>query len=123
MQRRILLGSFVLSAGYFDAYFTKAQQVRQKLVDLTNSLFSQYDILVSPTVPSTAFEIGKHQHSATEMFLADIYTVYANLVGIPAISIPLFKHSNGMPFGLQVMSQSFNETALLQFSKKMMSAS
>ncbi len=123
VQRRILLGTFVLSAGYFDAYFTKAQQVRQKLVDLTNSLFSQYDILVSPTVPSTAFEIGKHQHSATEMFLADIYTVYANLVGIPAISIPLFKHSNGMPFGLQVMSQSFNETALLQFSKKMMSAS
>jgi aspartyl-tRNA(Asn)/glutamyl-tRNA(Gln) amidotransferase subunit A len=122
VQRRILLGSFVLSAGYFDAYFTKAQQVRQKLVDLTNSLFREYDLLISPTVPSTAFEIGKHQHSATEMFLADIYTVYANLVGIPAISIPLFKHSNGMPFGLQVMSQSFNETALLQFSKKMMSA-
>ncbi|MCE2845244.1 MAG: Asp-tRNA(Asn)/Glu-tRNA(Gln) amidotransferase subunit GatA [Sediminibacterium sp.] len=122
VQRRILLGSFVLSAGYFDAYFTKAQQVRQQLVDLTNRLFSQYDILVSPTVPSTAFELGRHQHSATEMFLADIYTVYANLVGIPAISIPLFKHSNGMPFGLQVMSQSFNETALLQFSKKMMSA-
>lgn len=122
VQRRILLGSFVLSAGYFDAYFTKAQQVRQQLVDLTNFLFSQYDIIVSPTVPSTAFELGRHQHSATEMFLADIYTVYANLVGIPAISIPLFKHSNGMPFGLQVMSQSFNETALLQFSKKMMSA-
>ena len=122
VQRRILLGSFVLSAGYFDAYFTKAQQVRQKLVDLTNRLFSEYDLLISPTVPSTAFEIRKHQHSATEMFLADIYTVYANLVGIPAISIPLFKHSNGMPFGLQVMSQSFNETALLQFSKKMMSA-
>ncbi len=120
VQRRILLGSFVLSAGYFDAYFTKAQQVRQKLVELTNRLFSEYDLLISPTVPSTAFEIGKHQHSATEMFLADIYTVYANLVGIPAISIPLFKHSNGMPFGLQVMSQSFNETALLQFSKKMM---
>lgn len=122
VQRRILLGSFVLSAGYFDAYFTKAQQVRQQLVDLTNRLFSQYDIIVSPTVPSTAFELGRHQHSATEMFLADIYTVYANLVGIPAISIPLFKHSNGMPFGLQVMSQSFNETALLQFSKKMMRA-
>lgn len=122
VQRRILLGSFVLSAGYFDAYFTKAQQVRQQLVDLTNRLFSQYDMIVSPTVPSTAFELGRHQHSATEMFLADIYTVYANLVGIPAISIPLFKHSNGMPFGLQVMSQSFNETALLQFSKKMMSA-
>ncbi len=120
VQRRILLGSFVLSAGYFDAYFTKAQQVRQKLVDLTNSLFEHYDILVSPTVPAPAFKIGAHQHSATEMFLADIYTVYANLVGIPAISLPLFKHSNGMPFGLQVMSKSFNETALLRFSNTMM---
>ncbi len=120
VQRRILLGTFVLSAGYFDAYFTKAQQVRQKLVDLTNDLFSKYDILVSPTVPSPAFKLGANNHSATEMFLADIYTVYANLVGIPAISIPLFKHSNGMPFGLQVMSAAFNEVQLLQFSQEMM---
>ena len=120
VQRRILLGTFVLSAGYFDAYFTKAQQVRQKLVDLTTSLFNSYDILVSPTVPSTAFKIGAHKQSATEMFLADIYTVYANLVGIPAISIPLFTHSNGMPFGLQVMSASGNETGLLRFSKTLM---
>ena len=122
VQRRILLGSFVLSAGYFDAYFTKAQQVRRQLVDLTNDLFSKYDILVSPTVPSPAFKLGEHSHSATEMFLADIYTVYANLVGIPAISIPLFKHSNGMPFGLQAMSATFNEIQLLQFSKEMMDA-
>jgi len=122
VQRRILLGTFVLSAGYFDAYFTKAQQVRRKLVDLTNHLFSNYDILVSPTVPSPAFKLGAHHHSATEMFLADIYTVYANLVGIPAISIPLFKHSNGMPFGLQAMSASFNEASLLQFSTDMMNA-
>lgn len=120
VQRRILLGTFVLSAGYFDAYFTKAQQVRRKLVDLTNNLFANYDILVSPTVPSPAFKLGENNHSATEMFLADIYTVYANLVGIPAISIPLFTHSNGMPFGLQIMSASFNELALLQFSKAMM---
>jgi aspartyl-tRNA(Asn)/glutamyl-tRNA(Gln) amidotransferase subunit A len=120
VQRRILLGTFVLSAGYFDAYFTKAQQVRRKLVDLTNDLFSKYDILVSPTVPSPAFKLGENSHSATEMFLADIYTVYANLVGIPAISIPLFKHTNGMPFGLQIMSASFNETGLLQFSNEMM---
>jgi aspartyl-tRNA(Asn)/glutamyl-tRNA(Gln) amidotransferase subunit A len=120
VQRRILLGTFVLSAGYFDAYFTKAQQVRRKLVDLTTDLFSKYDILVSPTVPSPAFKLGENNHSATEMFLADIYTVYANLVGIPAISIPLFKHSNGMPFGLQVMSASFKETALLQFAHQLM---
>jgi len=120
VQRRILLGSFVLSAGYFDAYFTKAQQVRQKLVDLTNSVFSKYDLILSPTVPTTAFGLGENNHSATEMFLADIYTVYANLVGIPAISIPLFTHSNGMPFGLQVMSASFNEVGLLSFSKEQM---
>ncbi len=120
VQRRILLGTFVLSAGYFDAYFTKAQQVRQKLVDLTTNLFNSYDILVSPTVPGTAFKIGAHKQTATEMFLADIYTVYANLVGIPAISIPLFTHSNGMPFGLQVMSASGNETGLLSFSKTLM---
>jgi len=120
VQRRILLGSFVLSAGYFDAYFTKAQQVRQKLVDLTQSVFSKYDLIISPTVPTTAFSLGEHNHSATEMFLADIYTVYANLVGIPAISIPLFTHSNGMPFGLQVMSASFNEAGLLSFSKEQM---
>ena len=120
VQRRILLGTFVLSAGYFDAYFTKAQQVRRKLVDLTNDLFTNYDFIVSPTVPTTAFKLGTHQHSATEMFLADIYTVYANLVGIPAISIPLFKHANGMPFGLQIMSASFNEVGLLQFSKNLM---
>jgi len=120
VQRRILLGTFVLSAGYFDAYFTKAQQVRQKLVDLTNAVFSKYDIIVSPTVPSTAFTLGANNHTPTEMFLADIYTVYANLVGIPAISIPLFTHSNGMPFGLQVMSASFNETNMLSFSKQQM---
>jgi len=120
VQRRILLGSFVLSAGYFDAYFTKAQQVRQKLVDLTNTVFSKYDFILSPTVPTTAFSLGEKNHTATEMFLADIYTVYANLVGIPAISIPLFTHSNGMPFGLQVMSASFNEVGLLSFSKEQM---
>jgi aspartyl-tRNA(Asn)/glutamyl-tRNA(Gln) amidotransferase subunit A len=122
VQRRILLGTFVLSAGYFDAYFTKAQQVRQQLVDLTKDLFSKYDILVSPTVPSPAFKLGEKNQTATEMFLADIYTVYANLVGIPAISIPLFKHSNGMPFGLQVMSASFNETILLETAASMMSS-
>jgi aspartyl-tRNA(Asn)/glutamyl-tRNA(Gln) amidotransferase subunit A len=120
VQRRILLGSFVLSAGYFDAYFTKAQQVRKQLVNFTEELFSKYDILISPTVPSTAFHLGEKNQTPTQMFLADIYTVYANLVGIPAISIPLFKHSNGMPFGLQVMSASFEEEALLAFSATQM---
>mgnify|MGYP000010452973 FL=1 len=122
VQRRILLGTFVLSAGYFDAYFTKAQQVRQKLVDFTKQVFAQYDFVISPTVPTTAFKLGTKHQSATEIFLADIYTVYANLVGIPGISLPLFKHSNGMPFGLQVMSASMEESALLNFSNSLMDA-
>jgi len=120
VQRRILLGTFVLSAGYFDAYFTKAQQVRQKLVDLTNKVFASYDILISPTVPTPAFKLGANNHTPTEMFLADIYTVYANLVGIPALSIPLFTHSNGLPFGIQIMSAGFNETGLLSFAANAM---
>jgi aspartyl-tRNA(Asn)/glutamyl-tRNA(Gln) amidotransferase subunit A len=122
VQRRILLGTFVLSAGYFDAYFTKAQQVRQKLVDFTKQVFEQYDFIISPTVPTTAFKLGLQHQSATEIFLADIYTVYANLVGIPAVSLPLYSHTNGMPFGLQVMSASFEEAALFNFSNSLMAA-
>ncbi len=120
VQRRIMLGTFVLSAGYFDSYFTKAQQVRQVLRNRADSIFSEFDAIISPTVPSPAFKIGEKNSDPVEMFLADIYTVFANLVGIPAISIPLFKHSNGMPFGLQVMTSHFNELPLLSLSKQFM---
>lgn len=118
VQRRIMLGTFVLSAGYFDAYFTKAQQVRQLLSNRTQQIFSNYDAIISPTVPSPAFKIGEKTNDPVEMFLADIYTVFANLVGIPGISIPLFKHPNGMPFGLQIMTSHFNELPLLRLSKQ-----
>lgn len=117
VQRRIMLGTFVLSAGYYDAYFTKAQQVRKILFDFTAQVFKNADIIISPTVPSPAFKFGEKSNDPIEMFLADIYTVYANLVGIPAISLPLFKHSNGMPFGLQVMTAQGNEAGLLSISK------
>lgn len=120
VQRRIMLGTFVLSAGYFDAYFTKAQQVRRILSNKSKEVFQQYNILISPTVPSTAFKIGEKSDDQVAMFLADIYTVFANLVGIPAISIPLFKHANGMPFGLQIMTSHFEETALLQISEQLL---
>ena len=123
VQRRIMLGTFVLSAGYFDAYFTKAQQVRRLLSDCTNNIFSQFDAIISPTVPSTAFKIGEKSNDPVEMFLADIYTVFANLVGIPAISIPLFQHPNGLPFGLQVMTSHFDEVSLLRLSKQLMDIS
>jgi aspartyl-tRNA(Asn)/glutamyl-tRNA(Gln) amidotransferase subunit A len=122
VQRRILLGTFVLSSGYFDAYFTKAQQVRRILWNKANEVFAGYDLLISPTVPAPAFKLGEKSEDQVAMFLADIYTVFANLVGIPAISIPLFQHSNGMPFGLQLMSSHFKEVDLLQFSAQLMAA-
>lgn len=116
VQRRILLGTFVLSAGYFDAYFTKAQQVRRMLVDRTVSIFSDFDAIILPTAPSTAFNIGEKSDDPIAMYLADIYTVFANLTGLPGISVPLYKHSNGMPFGLQLLTNKMDEVTLLQLS-------
>jgi aspartyl-tRNA(Asn)/glutamyl-tRNA(Gln) amidotransferase subunit A len=120
VKRRILLGTFVLSAGYYDAYFTKAQRVRRLLVERTELIFKDYDVIVLPTAPTTAFPIGEKMSDPIAMYLADIYTVYANLTGIPGISLPLFGHTNGMPFGIQAMTTRFNELSLLQFSHQMM---
>lgn len=120
VKRRILLGTFVLSAGYYDAYFTKAQQVRKMVVDRTDLIFKDFDIIILPTSPTTAFKLGEKMDDPIAMYLADIYTVYANLTGIPGISLPLFTHTNGMPFGMQAMTSRFNELSLLQFSHLMM---
>ena len=119
VQRRIMLGTFVLSEGYFDAYFTKAQQVRQLLSNTTKEIFEKYDAILSPTVPSTAFKIGEKNNDSVAMYLADLYTVFSNLVGIPAVCIPLFKHSNGMPFGLQIMTKHNAEIEMLSIAKKL----
>ena len=116
VKRRIMLGSFVLSAGYQDAYFTKAQQVRQLLSNQVSEVFTTNDIILMPTVTTTAVDAGHTLHDPVSMYLADIYTVLANLVGVPAISIPGFTHSNGLPFGLQLLSNRFAETTLLQAS-------
>ena len=96
VKRRILLGTFVLSAGYYDAYFTKAQRVRQLLVEQTDLIFKDFDVIVLPTSPTTAFPLGEKMSDPIAMYLADIYTVYANLTGIPGISLPLFTHTNGI---------------------------
>ncbi len=120
VKRRIMLGTFVLSEGYYDAYFTKAQQIRRLLVNQTSEIFKNFDALIMPTVPSTAFEAGTMQKDPIAMYLADIYTVYANLTGTPAISLPLFKHSNGMPFGLQVITNKYDELTLLEISDMLM---
>jgi aspartyl-tRNA(Asn)/glutamyl-tRNA(Gln) amidotransferase subunit A len=120
VKRRILLGTFVLSAGYYEAYYSKAQQVRTKLVDHTNLIFKDFDIILLPVSPGTAFKLGEKMDDPIAMYLADIYTVYANLTGIPALAIPLFGHTNGMPFGVQAMTNRFNELSLFQFSHHLM---
>jgi aspartyl-tRNA(Asn)/glutamyl-tRNA(Gln) amidotransferase subunit A len=120
VKRRIMLGTFVLSTGYYDAYYAKAQQVRRLIADQTKEIFKSYDLLLMPTTPSTAFKFGEKSNDAVEMFLGDLYTVYANLAGIAAISLPMFKHSNGMPFGLQILADKMNESTLLQFSNQAM---
>ena len=120
VKRRIMLGTFVLSSGYYEAYFTKAQQIRRLLVNQTEKIFKDFDAILIPTVPATALSIGAMEKDPVATYLADIYTVFANLTGIPAISIPLFKHSNNMPFGVQIMSHKYNEVTLLQISDRIL---
>ena len=115
VKRRIMAGTFVLSHGYYDAYYTKGQKVRRVLQNTTNEIFANYDIILLPTTPSTAFGINAVK-DPIQMYLQDIYTVHANLTGNPAISLPLGKHSNGLPFGVQVMTDHFKEKELFDFS-------
>ncbi|TGE27280.1 Asp-tRNA(Asn)/Glu-tRNA(Gln) amidotransferase subunit GatA [Hymenobacter metallicola] len=119
VQRRILLGTFVLSADYYDAYYTKAQRVRRLIKDTTDELLRQYDFLVLPTTPTTAFRIGENQKDALAMYLADIFTVQASLAGVPAISVPAGVDSAGLPIGLQVLSGAFREEHLLAFANSL----
>lgn len=116
VKKRILLGTFVLSSGFQDAYFTKAQQVRQRLIEETSDFFDQYDAILIPTVTSTAFTAGDKNRDTIQTYLCDIYTVFANLTGIAGISLPLFQHSNGMPFGIQLLSARKNDPLLLDIS-------
>lgn len=111
VKRRIMLGTFVLSAGYYDAYYAKAQRVRRLLKNTTDSLFSEYDMLLSPTTPDVAFKFGQNSDDPIKMYLEDIFTVLANLVGIPAISVPLGT-KNKLPFGVQVMANQFEEAQM-----------
>ena len=120
VKRRILLGTFVLSAGYHDAYFTKAQQVRQQLVHHTQLIFNDFDLILAPNAPVPAYKTGQSVSDPVAMYMGDIFTVFANLVGIPAVSLPLFKHSSNLPFGLQVLSSPHNEVSLLRFSHQLM---
>ncbi|MEO6524701.1 MAG: Asp-tRNA(Asn)/Glu-tRNA(Gln) amidotransferase subunit GatA [Mucilaginibacter sp.] len=117
VKRRIMLGTFVLSAGYYDAYYAKAQRVRRMIRDKTNEILQNYDFILIPTSPTPAFPLGEKITDPTVRYLADIFTVQASLAGIPAISLPVGNNSAGLPLGLQLLTKSFAEAQLLQFSK------
>jgi len=120
VKRRIMLGTFVLSSGYYDAYYTKAQKVRRLIQDRTEAILNEYNFVLMPTTPSTAFDLGVENDDPTVAYLEDIYTVHANLAGVPAISLPLWDSKKNMPIGVQLMGAAFKEQELFSFSKLLM---
>jgi aspartyl-tRNA(Asn)/glutamyl-tRNA(Gln) amidotransferase subunit A len=116
VKRRIMLGTFVLSAGYYDAYYAKAQKVRRIIQEKSNDILSNYDLIILPTTPTTAFKIGEKTSDPVQMYLADIFTVQAPLAGLPAISVPETTHSNGLSIGIQVIGKRFEEQEMLDFA-------
>ncbi|MEN0053170.1 MAG: Asp-tRNA(Asn)/Glu-tRNA(Gln) amidotransferase subunit GatA [Mucilaginibacter sp.] len=117
VKRRIMLGTFVLSAGYYDAYYAKAQKVRRLIQEKTDQILKEYDFILVPTAPEPAFKIGTQEKDPIVMYLSDIFTVQASLTGVPAISLPVGNNSQGLPLGLQLLTKHFNEQELLNFSK------
>lgn len=113
VKRRILLGTYVLSSGYYDAYYAKAQKVRRLIKQDFISAFADVDVIVSPTAPTTAFRLGENQNDPVQMYLNDVYTISANLAGICAISVPAGIHPNGLPVGIQFMGNVFRESDIL----------
>ncbi len=121
VKKRIMLGTFVLSAGYYDAYYTKALKVRRIIKEEIDRILNEYDFIILPTAPTTAFKFGKHSEDSISMYLADLFTVPLSLAGVPAISIPNGKDLENMPIGLQIVSKSFNEAEILAFSEYILS--
>ncbi len=119
VKRRILLGTYVLSAGYYDAYYAKAQRVRRLIKQDFAEAFRDVDVIVSPTAPTTAFKLGENLHDPLQMYLNDVYTISANLAGICGISVPAGIHSNGMPVGIQFMGNVFRESDILRAAKRL----
>ncbi|MEE9430225.1 MAG: Asp-tRNA(Asn)/Glu-tRNA(Gln) amidotransferase subunit GatA [Melioribacteraceae bacterium] len=118
VKRRIMLGTYVLSAGYYDAYYKKAQQVRRLIKEDFSEAFKKVDIILTPTTPTTAYKIGEKSDDPLEMYLGDIYTTSANLAGIPGLNIPIGNDSKGLPIGMQLMANQFEEEKLLSFAKR-----
>jgi aspartyl-tRNA(Asn)/glutamyl-tRNA(Gln) amidotransferase subunit A len=118
VKRRIMAGTFVLSHGFYDAYYTKGQKVRRVLQNKTKEIFKNFDVVLTPTTPSSAFKLNDVK-DPIQMYLQDIFTVHANLTGNPAISLPLGKSADGLPFGVQVMTEPFSEALLFGFSSQL----
>ena len=116
VKRRIILGTYVLSSGYYDAYYKKAQQVRTLVMNEFNKAFEKYDVILTPTAPTVAFDIGSKSNNPLEMYLADICTVSVNIAGLPGISIPSGVDSEGMPVGMQLIGNKFDEEKLLNMA-------
>lgn len=116
VKRRILLGTFVLSAGYYDAYYQKAQKVRRLIREKVEKLLQTYDMLISPVTPTPAFKMGENMQDPLVMYMADIYTVLASLAGIPAVALPLGNNAAGLPLSIQLMTKHFDEQELLALS-------
>lgn len=113
VKRRIILGTYVLSSGYYDAYYKKAQQVRTLVKEKFNKAFEKYDVILTPTSPTVAFEVGTRSNNPLEMYLADICTVSVNIAGLPGISVPCGVDSKGMPIGMQLIGNRFEEGKIL----------
>lgn len=114
VKRRIILGTYVLSSGYYDAYYKKAQKVRTLVKKSFDETFKKYDIIITPTSPTTAFKIGEKSNNPLEMYLADICTVSVNMAGLPGISIPCGVDKQGLPIGMQIIGNSFEEETILK---------
>ncbi len=118
VKRRIMLGAFVLSAGYYDAYYGQAQKVRRLIREQTEAIFKEYDFVIMPSSPTTALPLGGNLEDPVSMYLADIFTVQANLCGIPAVSLPISKDKAGLPIGIQLMAPAGKEADLLRFAEE-----
>jgi aspartyl-tRNA(Asn)/glutamyl-tRNA(Gln) amidotransferase subunit A len=118
VKRRILLGTFVLSAGYYDAYYQKAQKVRRLIREKMEALLADYDVIALPVTPTPAFKIGELIKDPLVMYMEDIFTVLASLAGVPAIAIPLGNNDAGLPLSLQLMAKHFEEETLLTLSNQ-----
>jgi aspartyl-tRNA(Asn)/glutamyl-tRNA(Gln) amidotransferase subunit A len=116
VKRRIMLGTYVLSAGYYDAYYRKAQRVRRLLKNDFDNAFEKVDVIVTPTTPTKPFKLGEKSNDPLAMYLEDIYTTSVNLAGLPGINIPIAKNTGELPIGIQVIAKQFDELKLLQFS-------